>query len=141
MQFRYKTVAVLIIVFGMFFWIQRPICQTLDEDTTKKSTDSLKVKETTLPSEEQKKIEEETDTLEKQIQSVVSNIQKKERALEEKEVQLEKKEKQLNRLQRISWILFAVGIVALGLSAGIIWFPRKSKPGTESQRTSAAKKK
>jgi len=139
MQFRYKIIGVSIIVFCMFFWIQGSICQTTEEDTTKKSTDSLKVKATPTPSEEQRKIEEDTDTLEKQIQSVVSQIQKRENALDKKEQELEKKETQLKRLQLISWILFAVGIIALGVTAGIIWFRRKS--GKESQSSSSSKKK
>jgi len=138
MQFRYRIIGVSIIVFCMFFWIQGSICQTIEEDTIKESTDSLKVKETTRLSEQQKKIEGETDTLEKQIQSVVTQIQKKENALEKKEKELEKKEKKLKQLQWISWILFAVGIIALALSAGIVWFRRKS--GKENQRSSSSKK-
>ncbi|MFO7890453.1 MAG: hypothetical protein R6V04_08945 [bacterium] len=136
-----KAIIISFMILSVVIWMGYSDCQTVSEDTPKKSSDSLKVAGSEIQSDKPGKVkrESETDSLEKQIQSVVSQIQRKENALEEKEAELQKKEKRLHRMQWISWIFFGVGIVALGLTVGIIWFRQKS--GKESKQTSSAKKK
>ena len=139
MKLGYERISIIgLIMFCMIFCWGETIGQTTSEDTFKENADSVEVIEKQVNSKKLGKSGQEADTLEKQIMSVVSSMKQKEKALEEKKIQLEKKEKKLNRFQWISWIIFAIGIIALGLTIGM---QLKRKTKKKSRSSSSTQKK
>lgn len=91
-----------------------------------------------------KELEMQKANLEKQIEAMMAELEEKELALLEKQKSLENKEAELDslqailvanqarfgQLQRLSWTVFGIGIIAL--AAGIVLFVRRNKSQSES---------